>query len=467
MLERLLDLARDRQLDRLSASGRIGQLVVEGPFDPGSALPVDVGVADHVRGEARLRIEPVRLTLQRNTRLADRVHRFDQARRRPPPQVEEALVGAKHGEIGRLVLLRHQLREPARELQLVADDLARPESDGPGVDRPGKRLAVAIDDVPTLGDQGRNPSLGAGMIAECREIEDPDDDQRDDAGVDQKAEHQPLVHHGQNLPSLPDKSEPLGPGCDESGGRCVHRAVPEFPVVFFELALAGSGASGSTLAVRTGFVTGPAASASFLSPAFLSAAAGFVSGAFADFVGAGFTAFDALALSAFAAVTFVGAGAFFATGFDMIGCSSRGSGRTVGPASWIGSRIGTLRLACCISCAADDAVAPAPAALRSPSSSGAGWGFGAGAEASTTGASTFNLGSGRPSRASWKPPSRNWSANGADKARTFTFQRSSCARRPRVPISVCSRRMSRWASTIFVSTSSSAARSDATLSETR
>ena len=271
VLERLLDLARDRQLHRLTASGRIGQLVVQRPFDAGSALTIDVGVADHMGGEARLRIEAVRFPLEGEARLPDRVHRFDHARRGTPPQVEEALVGAEHGEIGRLVTLRHELRELAREIQLVADDLSRPEADGPRIDRTRQGLAVAVDDVAALRDQRRKSALGAGMVAERRQIENPQHDQGDDAGIDQQAEHQPLVHHCQDLASLPDKSEPLGPWCDESGGRCVHRAVPEFPVVFFELALAGSGASGSTLAVRTGFVTGLAAATIFLSPAFLSA----------------------------------------------------------------------------------------------------------------------------------------------------------------------------------------------------
>src|SRR5699024_11446040 len=61
----------------------------------------------------------------------------------------------------------------------------------------------------------------------CRE---PQDAQRDDgnyAGIDQHAEHQPLVHDGEDLPPLADESEPLGPGRDESGRRCVHRPRSE------------------------------------------------------------------------------------------------------------------------------------------------------------------------------------------------------------------------------------------------
>src|SRR6186997_49869 len=118
------------------------------------------------------------------------------------------------------------------------------------------------------------------MIAKGREIQDSQDDQRDHPAIDQHAEHQPLMHHCKNLAPLADKAKPLGPGCDESGRRCVHRAVPESLVVFFKLAFTGSGASGSTLAIRTGFVTGLDAASTFLSPAFFAVAAGFASAGF-------------------------------------------------------------------------------------------------------------------------------------------------------------------------------------------
>ena len=91
------------------------------------------------------------------------------------------------------------------------------------------------------------------MVAERREIEDAQRDDRNDAGIDQHAEHQPLVHHREQLAALADQSEPLGPWRDESGRRCVHRSAAislEWPECF-----AGSGASGSTFAIRTGLVT--------------------------------------------------------------------------------------------------------------------------------------------------------------------------------------------------------------------
>ena len=59
------------------------------------------------------------------------------------------------------------------------------------------------------------------------------------------------------------------------------------------------------------------------------------------------------------------------------------------------------------------------------------------------------------------------SAVGAERRMKPTFHRSNWANRPRVPISVWSTRMSRWASTILLSTASSLARSEATLSDTR
>ena len=81
MLERLLDPARDRQLHRLAARDRVGQLVVERALHAGDAAAVDVGVADDVRGKAGLRVEPVGLALEREARLAERVDRLDQAGR--------------------------------------------------------------------------------------------------------------------------------------------------------------------------------------------------------------------------------------------------------------------------------------------------------------------------------------------------------------------------------------------------
>src|SRR6476469_4714471 len=109
------------------------------------------------------------------------------------------------------------------------------------------------------------------MVTEGREVEDPQDNEGNDAGINQQAEHQPLVHEGENLPSLPDKSEPLGPWRDESGRRCVHRpGCKSLDGLETDLdeCLSGSGASGSTFARRTGFVTGFALASAGLSTVF-------------------------------------------------------------------------------------------------------------------------------------------------------------------------------------------------------
>ena len=96
------------------------------------------------------------------------------------------------------------------------------DRDGPGVDRAGERLAVAVDDIAPLGDQRGQADLAPGVIAERRQPQDSKRDQGDDAGIDQHAEHEALMHDGEDLPPLPDQSEPLGPVRDESGRWGVH-----------------------------------------------------------------------------------------------------------------------------------------------------------------------------------------------------------------------------------------------------
>jgi hypothetical protein len=60
------------------------------------------------------------------------------------------------------------------------------------------------------------------MIAERSEPQNAKCDQRNDASEDQHSEHEALMHDGENLPPLPDQSEPLGPVRDESGRWGVH-----------------------------------------------------------------------------------------------------------------------------------------------------------------------------------------------------------------------------------------------------
>jgi hypothetical protein len=50
MLQRLLDLARNGERQRLTARRRVGQIFVEGQLDALSAMSVDVREAEHMRG---------------------------------------------------------------------------------------------------------------------------------------------------------------------------------------------------------------------------------------------------------------------------------------------------------------------------------------------------------------------------------------------------------------------------------
>src|SRR6185312_911631 len=134
----------------------------------------------------------------------------------------------------------------------------------------GERHTFAVDDIAALRDKGGQDFLGPGMVAERRQPQDSKSDQRDDSGIDQHAEHQPLVHDGENLPALADQSEPLGPGRDESGRRGVHWPETE-SFAGFLACLSGSGASGSVFAMRTGFVIGLAAARPGLSTDFFGA----------------------------------------------------------------------------------------------------------------------------------------------------------------------------------------------------
>ena len=59
------------------------------------------------------------------------------------------------------------------------------------------------------------------MIAERREIEDPNRNQRDHADIDQHADHQPLVHDRKHLPPLSNETKPVGPR-DEGRRMRVH-----------------------------------------------------------------------------------------------------------------------------------------------------------------------------------------------------------------------------------------------------
>ena len=167
-----------------------------------------------------------------------------------------------------------------RERQLVADHLGRMNGDRPGVDGPRQRLAVAIDDVAALGDRGGQPFLAPGMITEGGEIEDAKRDERDDA------RHTPACRTSAAGASrravcrrCPTSRSRSGRGATRAGA--VRSSVGGDDPWVCPNACAGSGASGSTFASRTGFVIGFAAATACLSTDFLGdalaadAAAGF------------------------------------------------------------------------------------------------------------------------------------------------------------------------------------------------
>src|SRR5688572_13810811 len=129
------------------------------------------------------------------------------------------------------------------------------DCDGPGVDRAGERLPVAVDNIAAFRDQGCEANLTSRMITEGCKPKDPQRNKGDDPGVDQHPEHESLVHHREHLPALTDESKPLGPWRDESGRRCVHRARAE-SLADLAGGLLGRGASGSVAASRTGLITG-------------------------------------------------------------------------------------------------------------------------------------------------------------------------------------------------------------------
>src|SRR3954471_24144285 len=153
VLERLLNTAVDRQHQRLAPGRIIGEALIERALDAGDAMPVDVGVADDVRGKAGLRVEAVGFAVDRKAWLAERIDGFDQVRRGAPAEIEERRVRPEQREILVLGPLGHELGEAARDRQLIADDLAGMNRNRPSVDRPGQRLAVAIDDIAALGDE--------------------------------------------------------------------------------------------------------------------------------------------------------------------------------------------------------------------------------------------------------------------------------------------------------------------------
>ena len=246
-------------VQRLAARGRIGQMLVDRALHPATPCAVDVGVADDMGGKAGLGIEPVGLALDREARFADRVDRLDQRRRGAAAQIDKrAYPTSACAKYGSSLMLGHQFGQAPRERQacrrlpgsdewpMVHASIVRARG-SPSRSTMSPRSGMRASNPP-CGRHGRRMPRGRGSCS---------DDNRDDPGIDQHAEHQPLVHDRQHLAPLPDEAEPLGPWRDESGRRCVHRSVPESwrsP----RMAWPEAAPAGRPSARRTGFVTGVA-----------------------------------------------------------------------------------------------------------------------------------------------------------------------------------------------------------------
>src|SRR4051794_41512805 len=89
VLERLLNTAVDRQQQRLAPGRIIGEALIERALDAGDAMPVDVGVADDVRGKAGLRVEAVGVAGDRKAWLAQRNYGLEPGPRNAAAGVEK------------------------------------------------------------------------------------------------------------------------------------------------------------------------------------------------------------------------------------------------------------------------------------------------------------------------------------------------------------------------------------------
>ena len=172
---------------------RVGQPFVEHPFHAGDAAAVEIGPAQDVAGEPGLRIEPLGLAIEDDAGLAERVDRGDQLGKRAAREIEIVAVGAQHRAKPLDAVLGHQLVQSDRELAAVADDPGGMDADRPGVDRPGERDAVPVDDVAA----GRNQRVGelgrARAGREHLEVGEPQRDKAGDAGEQQQHQHQALI----------------------------------------------------------------------------------------------------------------------------------------------------------------------------------------------------------------------------------------------------------------------------------
>ena len=250
---------------------RIAEAVLEHPLHSGDSVAVEIGPAEDVAGHRRLRIHSLRLAAELDGRLAERVDRRDQLRDGAAAQIEEGLPGGQHRFIFGGAALRHQLGELGRELGGVAEQAVGMDCDRPGVDRPGQRNAVAVDDIGARRDQGVADLAGAAAVGEQLKEEQPPGDQQGDAGEDQHHQHQPLIGQAQSLRALAGAA--IAVGKDRGAG---HQLPPP------PLTLAGRGAAAASrtglAAAAAGFAAGLAAAVTGLTVGLAAAVTGLAVG---------------------------------------------------------------------------------------------------------------------------------------------------------------------------------------------
>ena len=118
-------------------------------------------------------------------------------------------------------MLGQQRGELFGDLHRIVDELLRMYPDRPGLDRGGKRHAVAIDDVATRRQQpvARRSRGAAGR--KDRDVEKPERDHADDAQEQQHHHHQAEMHERQRLLALPGEPDPIRARDEAAHGRGV------------------------------------------------------------------------------------------------------------------------------------------------------------------------------------------------------------------------------------------------------
>jgi hypothetical protein len=146
-----------------------------------------------VAGQSGLRVESLGFAVEDDARLAERVDRSHQLGDGATGKIEIVTAGGEHRPILGGAALGHELGEAIGKCVPVADDPARMDADRPGVDGPGERNAVAVDDVGARRNQGIGERGGPGSVGEGLKVGEPQHDQAGDTGEQQQDQHQPVI----------------------------------------------------------------------------------------------------------------------------------------------------------------------------------------------------------------------------------------------------------------------------------